>query len=113
LNLENGSSVDWRKVSAALPNRNNKDCRKRWLKIDATWRQGQWSKPEDIALKKAFAIHGSKWKAVSDDIGTRNPDRKQKPFEKRGKTDISQNVQKDGEMPSIRPSLEVIGALMM
>jgi hypothetical protein len=86
--------VDWRKVSAALPSRNNKDCRKRWLKIDATWRQGQWSKPEDTALKKAFAIHGSKWKAVSDEIGTRNPDRKQTVFEGRGKADNSQECAK-------------------
>lgn len=27
-------------------------------------------------MKNAIAIHGFKWKAVSDEMGTRNPDRK-------------------------------------
>ncbi|KAF2665799.1 hypothetical protein BT63DRAFT_459376 [Microthyrium microscopicum] len=72
--LKSGSSVDWRKVAQGLANRSNKDCRKRWLKIDTKWNTGQWSKAEDEQLKKAVELHQARWKQVSDEVKTRNPD---------------------------------------
>ncbi len=48
--------IDWTKVARGLPNRNNKDCRKRWLKVDDKWAQGSWSQEEDDRLKEAVSM---------------------------------------------------------
>jgi hypothetical protein len=48
-----GKPVDWTKVARGLSNRNNKDCRKRWLKIDDRWGQGSWAPDEDDRLRAA------------------------------------------------------------
>jgi hypothetical protein len=49
---ESAKSIDWTRVSRGLNRRSNKDCRKRWLKIDPKWNQGAWSVDEDDRLKK-------------------------------------------------------------
>jgi hypothetical protein len=53
-------SVDWVEIAQGLPNRNNKDCRKRWLKIDDKWERGSWSEDEDQRLVRAFNQFGNK-----------------------------------------------------
>jgi Myb-like DNA-binding domain len=50
-----GKPIEWTRVARGLANRNNKDCRKRWLKIDDRWGQGSWSSEEDERLKRAVA----------------------------------------------------------
>ncbi|KAL7914424.1 hypothetical protein GGI35DRAFT_476241 [Trichoderma velutinum] len=67
--------VNWIAVSNKLPGRSNKDCRKRWLKIQDHWRKGAWDEDEDLRLRLAYEAYGPKWIAIAAEVGTRNPDR--------------------------------------
>lgn len=52
----------WHAISRHVPNRNNKDCRKRWFaklaKADVA--KGNWSPEEDEKLLKAIGKYGSR-----------------------------------------------------
>jgi myb proto-oncogene protein len=68
-------SISWHKVAAHLPNRNNKDCRKRWhYSIAHTIRKGTWTKEEDEKLLAAVEKHGARWSKVAVVVGSRNGD---------------------------------------
>ncbi|KAH8695772.1 hypothetical protein GQ44DRAFT_832595 [Phaeosphaeriaceae sp. PMI808] len=69
-----GVPIDWNAVSAALVDRSNKDCRKRWQKIDTRWNSGAWTSAEDHKLHEAVTQSGERWAVVSDFVATRNPD---------------------------------------
>ena len=78
-----------------MTDRSNKDCRKRWQKIDAKWNSGAWTSNEDENLRQAVVRHGTRykhswgiacvnrfltlgfysWAATSTFVGTRSPDR--------------------------------------
>ncbi|KAE9392974.1 hypothetical protein BT96DRAFT_887577 [Gymnopus androsaceus JB14] len=66
----------WHAISRYVPNRNNKDCRKRWFSklAKADGSRGSWSPEEDEKLLNAIQKHGPKWTIVSTIVQTRNSD---------------------------------------
>ena len=99
---EDGSAQNWNDIAILLPGRTNKDCRKRWSKIQVDIRKGAWTQDEDERLQQAvqqigvklvsspFALvvvqYGSKlecsprtlcrWSQVATVVRSRNADRK-------------------------------------
>ncbi|KAF2138888.1 uncharacterized protein K452DRAFT_233705, partial [Aplosporella prunicola CBS 121167] len=63
----------WSSVSNAIPNRNNKDCRKRWCKLTGA-KKGLWSLNEDRRLMEGVQKHGKQWTLVAKTVETRNSD---------------------------------------
>jgi hypothetical protein len=57
---------DWAAITAAVPNRTQKQCQNRWYRIldpsinQMTGRTGKWKEDEDIKLKAAVRTHGGK-----------------------------------------------------
>lgn len=99
------SDVDWHDVASSLENRNNKDCRKRWVyTLAPSINKGCWNQQEDALLMKGIQMHGfqfvplwscalnsysslpllervlltsqPRWVFVSRVVGTRQPDRR-------------------------------------
>ncbi|EIT75033.1 hypothetical protein AO1008_07708 [Aspergillus oryzae 100-8] len=70
-------TIAWKLVAQSLPGRTNRDCRKRWFKIDRRWSQGPWAPDEETQLREAVDIDllFVKWDEVSFSVKTRNPDR--------------------------------------
>ncbi|KAE8414079.1 hypothetical protein BDV36DRAFT_286511 [Aspergillus pseudocaelatus] len=68
-------TIAWKLVAQSLPGRTNRDCRKRWFKIDRRWVQGPWVPDEETRLREAVAIYGPEWNEISFLVKTRNPDR--------------------------------------
>ncbi|KAI0343664.1 hypothetical protein BDW22DRAFT_1428220 [Trametopsis cervina] len=63
----------WHAIAKHIPNRTNKDCRKRWWAQMATRvSKGSWSSDEDERLFSAVEELGTKWAAVASRVGTRN-----------------------------------------
>ncbi|KDQ13890.1 hypothetical protein BOTBODRAFT_111033 [Botryobasidium botryosum FD-172 SS1] len=63
----------WHAISSHVPNRTNKDCRKRWCaKMETIVSKGSWSAGEDSRLVKAVQKHGTRWSMVALEVGTRN-----------------------------------------
>jgi hypothetical protein len=63
---QRGPGSQWSKISAGLPGRTNKDCRKRWFhSLDPRVRKGRWSPDEDELLRKLYAELGPQWKAIA------------------------------------------------
>lgn len=56
-----GKPVDWSILAQSFANRTNRDCRKRWLKIDKKWNRGAWEAEEDEILLKAVERHEKKY----------------------------------------------------
>ncbi|KAL8785492.1 MAG: hypothetical protein Q9213_003318 [Squamulea squamosa] len=65
----------WRELAKNVPERTNKDCRRRWCNIlsDGT-AKGSWAESEDERLSNAVREHGPKWTRVAAAVGTRNSD---------------------------------------
>ncbi|KAL1798234.1 hypothetical protein ACET3X_002271 [Alternaria dauci] len=70
----NGKAFNWNEVADLLPGRTNKDCRKRWSKVQAGINKGAWTRVEDERLQKAVEKQGAKWALVSKSVRTRNAD---------------------------------------
>ena len=51
-------SIPWTEIAKALLGRSNKDCRKRWLKIDPRWNGGHRQLDEELRLTEAVMRHG-------------------------------------------------------
>ncbi|KAM5346096.1 hypothetical protein ACJ41O_009101 [Fusarium nematophilum] len=61
-----GSVKDWHRIAAKLPNRTNKDCRKRWVnKVRGGLRSGPWSEAEDQKLREAVEKYGQRFTILS------------------------------------------------
>jgi RecB family exonuclease len=58
--VEIGQLKQWNLVAAELPGRTNKDCRKRWAKLDNNVKKGAWSTSEDEKLHAAVQELGCK-----------------------------------------------------
>ncbi|KAL3458975.1 Homeodomain-like protein [Aspergillus heterothallicus] len=69
-----GKPRDWRAVAEKLPGRSNKDCRKRWIKLDSKINKGPWSPEENKRLHEAVAKYSTVWTEVAQVVGTRQPD---------------------------------------
>ncbi|ORY66164.1 Homeodomain-like protein [Pseudomassariella vexata] len=50
---EHGSVQNWNDIALLLPGRTNKDCRKRWSKVQMDIRKGAWTPEEDARLQQA------------------------------------------------------------
>ncbi|EMR71505.1 putative myb transcription protein [Eutypa lata UCREL1] len=72
---KSGNVKDWNRIAAKLPNRTNKDCRKRWVNtLSGSLKKGAWSEDEDERLIAAVNSHGQKWTLVASMVGLRSPD---------------------------------------
>ena len=53
-------TFDWNTVADALPNRSNKDCRKRWYNVvSEEFKKGTWNAAEDAMLRSAIHQYGT------------------------------------------------------
>lgn len=77
------STISWSSVSNAIPDRNNKDCRKRWYKLTGA-KKGLWAASEDERLLEGVRKYGSQWTQVAKTVETRSPDRMCYKLETRG-----------------------------
>ncbi|KAJ3823034.1 Homeodomain-like protein, partial [Lentinula raphanica] len=68
----------WCNISRKVPNRSNKDCRKRWMSTHAGAEtkitKGAWSEAEDDQLRAAVQVVGPRWCRVAEMVQGRNSD---------------------------------------
>ncbi|KAJ7067518.1 hypothetical protein C8F01DRAFT_668826 [Mycena amicta] len=78
VNLEEPGSTapsKWHAIAQHVPNRTNKDCRKRWYaKMNSDVVKGGWAPDEDARLLQAIDIYGTRWSLVASMVQTRNSD---------------------------------------
>ncbi|EGD95280.1 hypothetical protein TESG_02769 [Trichophyton tonsurans CBS 112818] len=73
--MARGGDINWHRIASNIPDRNNKDCRKRWVYILApSLNKGAWNKTEDEKLLQGIQKHGFRWALVSQVVGSRQPD---------------------------------------
>ncbi|EFE36153.1 uncharacterized protein ARB_05091 [Trichophyton benhamiae CBS 112371] len=57
--MARGGDINWHRIASNIPDRNNKDCRKRWVYILApSLNKGAWNKTEDEKLLQGIQKHG-------------------------------------------------------
>lgn len=72
-NTQNPSK--WHAIAKHVPDRTNKDCRKRWFaKMASDVVKGGWAPDEDERLVKAIEHYGTRWSLVASQVCTRNSD---------------------------------------
>ncbi|CAG8628972.1 3707_t:CDS:2, partial [Paraglomus brasilianum] len=65
----------WAKIAAFIPERSNKDCRKRWFhSLDPTLRKGPWTTEEDEILRKNVERYPNSWSKIAKSIPGRTDD---------------------------------------
>lgn len=90
--IPGGPVIVWSQVSACLPGRNSKSCRKRWVRsLDPTLRKGpslfrhqyayrliptsgRWTEEEDALLTTAVETYGTQWFQVAKMLHGRTDD---------------------------------------
>jgi Myb-like DNA-binding domain len=72
--VQSGFISDWHQIASSLPDRSNKDCRKRWNKISSDVKKGAWDSAEDRRLRSAVNRYGLCWTEVAKEVGTRHAD---------------------------------------
>ncbi|KAF2195931.1 hypothetical protein K469DRAFT_491100, partial [Zopfia rhizophila CBS 207.26] len=77
---EHHTAPNWVTIASRVPGRSNKDCRKRWAKIDDRMRKGAWASEEDERLREAIDKFGFRWSVVSKAVGNRSADQCQKRY---------------------------------
>ncbi|KAF7337122.1 hypothetical protein MVEN_02150000 [Mycena venus] len=71
----NPAPSKWHAIAQHVPNRTNKDCRKRWYaKMSSDVVKGGWSPEEDQRLLSAIDTYGTRWSLVASVVQTRNSD---------------------------------------
>ncbi|GLB40744.1 putative myb-like DNA-binding domain containing protein [Lyophyllum shimeji] len=71
----NPNPSKWHAIAKHVPNRTNKDCRKRWFaKMASDVVKGGWAPDEDEKLVKGIEKYGTRWSLVASVVGTRNSD---------------------------------------
>lgn len=72
---DNSNPSKWHAISKHVPNRTNKDCRKRWFaKMASDVVKGGWAPDEDEKLVKGIERYGTRWSLVASVVQTRNSD---------------------------------------
>ncbi|EKM79015.1 hypothetical protein AGABI1DRAFT_114525 [Agaricus bisporus var. burnettii JB137-S8] len=72
---ENPNPSKWHAIAKHVPNRTNKDCRKRWFaKMASDVVKGGWAPEEDERLVKGIERYGTRWSLVASVVQTRNSD---------------------------------------
>ncbi|KIK68338.1 hypothetical protein GYMLUDRAFT_713954 [Collybiopsis luxurians FD-317 M1] len=92
----------WHAIAKHIPNRNNKDCRKRWLSklAKADVARGNWSADEDERLLEAFEKYGRKWTMIAQAVQTRNSDQCAKRWKDTLDPSINKAEWTEEEVPS-------------
>ncbi|KAK2459912.1 hypothetical protein APHAL10511_008112 [Amanita phalloides] len=71
----NPNPSKWHAIAKHVPNRTNKDCRKRWFaKMASDVVKGGWSPEEDERLVRGIKMFGTRWSQVASIVQTRNSD---------------------------------------
>lgn len=71
----NPAPSKWHAIAQHVPERTNKDCRKRWYaKMSSDVLKGGWSPDEDQRLLSAIDAFGTRWSLVAGMVQTRNSD---------------------------------------
>ncbi|KAJ7429474.1 Homeodomain-like protein [Mycena galericulata] len=71
----NPAPSKWHAIAQHVPNRTNKDCRKRWYaKMSSDVVKGGWAPDEDQRLLNAIDCFGTRWSLVASMVQTRNSD---------------------------------------
>ncbi|KAJ7767546.1 hypothetical protein B0H14DRAFT_3509808 [Mycena olivaceomarginata] len=71
----NPAPSKWHAIAQHVPNRTNKDCRKRWYaKMSSDVVKGGWAPDEDQRLLNAIDTYGTRWSVVASVVQTRNSD---------------------------------------
>ncbi|KAJ7157549.1 Homeodomain-like protein [Mycena crocata] len=71
----NPAPSKWHAIAQHVPNRTNKDCRKRWYaKMSSDVVKGGWAPDEDQRLLSAIESFGTRWSVVASMVQTRNSD---------------------------------------
>ncbi|KAJ7610151.1 Homeodomain-like protein [Roridomyces roridus] len=71
----NAAPSKWHAIAQHVPNRTNKDCRKRWYaKMSSDIVKGGWAPDEDQRLLSAIDCFGTRWSLVASMVQTRNSD---------------------------------------
>ncbi|TFK27932.1 hypothetical protein FA15DRAFT_665943 [Coprinopsis marcescibilis] len=71
----NSNPSKWHAIAKHVPNRTNKDCRKRWFaKMASDVVKGGWSPEEDERLVKGIERYGTRWSLVASVVQSRNSD---------------------------------------
>ncbi|KAF8896031.1 hypothetical protein BD779DRAFT_1493546 [Infundibulicybe gibba] len=71
----NPNPSKWHAIAKHVPNRTNKDCRKRWFaKMASDVVKGGWAPDEDEKLVKGIERYGTRWSLVASIVQTRNSD---------------------------------------
>lgn len=93
-----GDVKDWCRIAAALPGRNNKDCRKRWHNsVAGGLKKGQWSKSEDALLARAVEQHGQRWTLVANCVESRSADQCAKRWQQSLDPELDHSEWRDDE----------------
>jgi hypothetical protein len=72
---DNSNPSRWHAIAKHVPNRTNKDCRKRWFaKMASDVVKGGWAPDEDEKLVKGIERYGTRWSLVASVVQTRNSD---------------------------------------
>ncbi|KXN82675.1 Transcriptional activator Myb [Leucoagaricus sp. SymC.cos] len=72
---DNPNPSKWHAIAKHVPNRTNKDCRKRWFaKMASDVVKGGWAPEEDERLVKGIERYGTRWSLVASVVQTRNSD---------------------------------------
>ncbi|KAJ8468221.1 hypothetical protein ONZ45_g17325 [Pleurotus djamor] len=100
----------WHQISKHVPNRTNKDCRKRWFaKMASVVAKGGWSADEDERLIEAVQKYGTKWSLVAGIVQTRNNDQCAKRWSDTLNPDIDRTVWSPEEDAQLLDAVEVMG----
>ncbi|KAF9037611.1 hypothetical protein BJ165DRAFT_1416881 [Panaeolus papilionaceus] len=72
---DNSNPSKWHAIAKHVPNRTNKDCRKRWFaKMASDVVKGGWAPDEDEKLVQGIERYGTRWSLVASVVQTRNSD---------------------------------------
>ncbi|KAJ9302073.1 hypothetical protein DTO271G3_939 [Paecilomyces variotii] len=83
------SIQNWNDVASLLLGRTNKDCRKRWSKVQADIQKGVWRQEEDERLHNAVQQLGFKWSRVATIVQCRTADQRAKRWQQVLRPDLN------------------------